>query len=335
VAVGTGHGHKDGAVYLFDKQGKVLWNRTIDRIVLSIAVSSNGSLVAVAGSQLNIAASFLQNGSLSLFDRSGNLLWNLTTLGFPVIGVRVSTDGSKIVAATNQKILYLNRQGTVLWSYGTPTGEVVSLDSSYDATRVVASFAYLGNRPDVYSWSFVSFDGRGTVLWNYTAADGGEADIIAMSPNSSYVMASSNARSSNGTLYRFTGQGALLWARHISPAISIEPARAGSNTLVYTSTGTLLFGRDGSQLRNFTVSPTTNYGTSCTLPAFWARDPQGKVMAFLDEEGRAISIYLPHGIAPRAFLTVDGSYAAIAVVQETGFYVVFIMVSQTAGCPNG
>ncbi len=329
VVAGTGHGGRNGAVYLFNKQGQALWRRDLDRIVVSVAISYNGSVVAVAGSQLNVAADFLQNGSLYLFDRRGNLLWNLTTGGFPVLDVKVSTDGSTVVAITNQKILYFDKQGDFLWSYGTPTGALVALDSSNDASQIVVSIDFLGNRPDVYSWSFVSFDGRGNVLWNYTATDGGEAGIIALSPNSSYFVGSSSIRDQNGTLYLFTKEGSLLWAHHISHALSIEPSRVGSNTLVYTTGGTLVFRQDGLLLRNFTVGPATNYRSSCAPTSFWARDPQGRIIAFLDPQGRVISTYLPRGIAPRAALSLDGYYAAVAVRQETGFSVVFLLLRQT------
>lgn len=328
VVAGTGHGSRSGAVYLFNKQGQPLWRRDLDRLVVSVAISYNGSVVAAAGSQRNVAADFVQNGSIYLFDRRGNLLWNLTTGGFPVLDVKVSTDGSTVVAITNQKILYFDKQGNFLWSYGTPTGALEALDSSDDASQIVASFGFLGNRPDVYSWSFVSFDGRGNVLWNYTAADGGEPGVIALSSNSSYFVGSSNVRDRNGTLYFFTKQGSLLWTHHISRALRIEPDRFGSNTLVYTTAGTLVFGQDGLLLRNFTVGPATNYRSSCAPTSFWARDPQGRIVAFLDPQGHTISTYLPRGIAPRAALSLDGYYAAVAVRQETGFSVVFLLLRQ-------
>lgn len=331
VVAGTGHGSRSGTVHLFNKQGQPLWRRDFDRLVVAVAISYNGSVVAVAGSQRNVAADFIQNGSLYLFDRRGNLLWNLTTGGFPVLDVKVSTDGSTVVAITNQKILYFDKQGNFLWSYGTPTGELAAVDSSEDANQIVASFGFLGNRPDVYSWSFVSFDRRGNVLWNYTAADGGEPGVIALSDNSSYFVGSSNAKDRNGTLYFFTKQGSLLWAHHISRALLIETPRVGSNTLVYTTGGTLVFGRDGLLLRNFTVGPATSYRSSCAPTSFWARDPQGSVIAFLDTQGRAISTYLPQGIAPRAALSLDGYYAAVAVRQETGFSVVFLLLRQANG----
>ncbi len=42
-----------------------------------------------------------------------------------------------------------------------------------------------------------------------------------------------------------------------------------------------------------------------------------------------ISTYLPRGIAPRAALSLDGYYAAVAVSPEIGFFIVFLLLRQT------
>jgi len=78
------------------------WSHRLDDGVRKLA--AGGGIVAAAG----------MDSRLSVFDAAGKLLWR-RDLGYRVIGVAVSADGDRIVAAAYPHTFAFDRKGTLLW----------------------------------------------------------------------------------------------------------------------------------------------------------------------------------------------------------------------------
>lgn len=226
VAVGTGHGQTSGGIVLFNDQGAVLWNHTVDYIVTSVGVSPDGSYIAAGGYQEAGPSGAYTNGTVFLFDKAGNLLWNVTGSD-PVDRVQFSANASNLAVWSEYSISDLSITGSQVWNYTTPTGSFSGMDMAASGNYVVASVSYLGALPNIYgyAWSFLAFDGQGRLLWNYTATDGNQEEpgFVTTSSDGNYTWASSGYSAWKGSLYLFNQQGSLLWKQQIySPALSIQ-----------------------------------------------------------------------------------------------------------------
>jgi WD40 repeat protein len=65
--------HTFGSVFLFSRDGRLLWNYSIGQYVSSVSISSDGSYIAAASEAFGNS---FGNGTLFLFSRDGRLLWN-------------------------------------------------------------------------------------------------------------------------------------------------------------------------------------------------------------------------------------------------------------------
>jgi hypothetical protein len=319
VAVGNGSG-----VYVFDAQGSLRWGHNLNHTISSLSISANGELIAAGGWQIeggcppsqNITgfrscpAAVYANGEVYLFDSAnGNLAWSKSTGSEnPVWKVILSADGSKLVADTENSIMFVDaNQGNTIWSYSTG-GNVVGLGMSPDGSLVVASMGQI-----------VAFNDQGSILWSHPAIDlAVSANSVAVSPDGSDVWVGSAVSGYNGSLYLFNNQGTLLWQRQIySPVLSIQ---TGGNATAFVSTnwGALLYGADGSLLQNVTGSAPAIHSDCNYLPAFWYWGGNQAPVTFFDSQGKAISSYSPQGFTVNTALSADGHYAAIVSQQGLG-----------------
>jgi hypothetical protein len=325
VAVGTGHGQTSGSIVLFNDQGAVLWNHTVDYIVASVSVSPDGSYIAAGGYQEAGPSGAYTNGTVLLFDKVGNLLWNVTG-GDPVDKVQFSASASNLAVWSEYSISDLSITGSQVWNYTTPTGYFSGMDMAASGNYVVASVSYLGALPNIYgyAWSFLAFDGQGRLLWNHTATDGNQEEpgFMTTSFNGSYVWASSNWGASKGSLYLFNQQGNLLWKQQIySPALSIQIA-SNLNANVWTNWGNLVYDVTGALLKNITSSSSAETGAimsstssasgvSCSPPSFFTGPARGTIL-FLDSYGNTVSTYSSPGGFPYITLSSDHLYSVVA-----------------------
>ena len=144
------------------------------------------------------------------------------------------------------------------------------------------------------------------------ASDGGESGTVSLSTDGSLVWASSAISGYNGTLYFFNRQGSLLWHRQIySPALSIETG-GNLSAFVWTNWGALLYGGDGSLLKNITTSLSSPSTGCLPIPNFWYWSGGKAPVAFIDVQGSVVSSYNPGGYTNNAVLSSDGRYALIA-----------------------
>lgn len=322
VAVGN-----DQTLQVFNAQGNELWSYNTSHVISSISISSNDQYIAVGGWQIEggpgTAAAYT-NGEVYLFNAaSGKLLWSKDTgSSNPVWKVVLSSDGSKLSVDTENSIMYLGgAEGNTIWSYSTG-GNVVGMDMSADGTLVVASMGPI-----------VAFNDQGTILWSHPAMTlAVSVNSVAVSSDGSYVWVGSAVDGYNGSLYLFNKQGVALWQKQIySPALSIQ---TGDNltTFVSTNWGALLYGADGSLLKNITSSAIASIPSGCSpLPNFWYWSGELAPVAFIDSEGSVISSYNPGGYTNNAALSSDRQYALVASSNEgSGFSLAFVFL----GNPN-
>jgi len=326
VAVGTGSGQANGGVVLFNSQGAILWNHTLDYIVTSVSVSPDGSHIAAGGYQEAGLSGAYTNGTVFLFDKAGNLLWNVTGSD-PVDKVQFSANASNLAVWSEYGISDLSINGSQVWNYTTPTGFFSGMDMAASGNYVVASVSYLGALQNIYgyAWSFLAFDGQGRLLWNHTATDGNQEEpgFMTTSYNGSYVWASSNSGASKGSLYLFNDQGSLLWKQQTySPALSIQTS-SNLDANVWTNWGNLVYNVTGALLENITssssagtavITSTTSsaLSVSCATPVFltgFRSGPDRGTVLFLDSQGNTVSSYSFTGTIPYATLSSDGLYS--------------------------
>ncbi len=344
VAVGTGSGQTSGGIVLFNNQGAVLWNHTVDCTVSSISITPNGSYIAAGGYQNGGLGGAYTNGTVFLFDKAGNLLWNVTGSD-PVFEVQFSADGSNLAVQSEEAISYFAINGSQIWNYTTPTGNFFGMDLAADGNYLVASDGYRGGHSGPFGWSFLAFDGQGNLLWNYTAADGEEPDFITLSSNANYTWASSSYGASNASLYLFNRQGNLLWKQQTYSFILLIQAAGNLYANVLTNSGNLIYNATGTLLKNMTTpssvstsvtmsSTSSAISTSCAPPSFWTSywtGPDEAAVAFLDGHGNVVTTYSFAGGVPFARLSTDQLYSVVAGYQNSsvptsGFSIVFLSI---------
>ena len=310
-------------IYALDNNGSTLWSHDLNHQISSIAISSDGMYVAAGGWQSSggLARSF-DNGEVYLFSSGGKLLWSVNAgSSNPIFKVAISADGSKLAVDGEESMMYLSgADGSTIWSYHTG-GNVAGMGMSLDGSLLVASMGPI-----------MAFNGQGAMLWSHPAQDlAVSVNSVAISPDGSRIWVGSAVDGSNGTLYLFNRQGSLLWQHQIfSPALSIQTG-ANATAFVSTNFGALLYGGDGSLLKNMTSSAAAAIAGGCNpLPSFWYWSTNEDPMAFLDTHGNIVSSYNPGGFTVNAALSSDGSYAAVVstIGLSSNYSLAFVYLGQ-------
>ena len=195
-------------------QQGVLWQHSTNGAANSIALSSNGSYVAV-GLQTGPAS-----GSIQLYNKAGLLLWT-RSVDRAIAAISISANGSYIVAGgyqligaygiyENGAVYFYDRSGTSLWNYTagyTQNGDfhvpIFQVQLSTDGSRV------LGTTQS----SILCFDNRGKLLWSHNATST-QFIRTAISSNASYVAVADYYPGSGyppNQLHMFNSQGRILW----------------------------------------------------------------------------------------------------------------------------
>jgi hypothetical protein len=184
-----GDKHGNGRVYLFDNEGRLLWNVSAgsEPRMVWVAISADGSRVAAD-----------YGSGIIYLDTAGAVLWNYT---FPQGGFSYSfatSSDARFIAYADDNItlpgggsrgwgvFYLDSQGNQLWNY---TEDQAGGDSfvqmSSDGSYVAASSQRF------YNGSVYFFDGRnGGLLWSYpfvTSTGIANYNSLVMSQDGAYV----------------------------------------------------------------------------------------------------------------------------------------------------
>ncbi|MBN1762861.1 MAG: DUF559 domain-containing protein [Methanomicrobia archaeon] len=113
------NGFEKHGIYLFNKEGEVLWTYEIcgsfDLFSGSVSITHDGASIAASG----------DNGKVYLLNGKGNLLRTYKT-GFDrgIEDVAITPDGNYIAAGDKTAIYLLNKEGELLWRY--KTGRITS-----------------------------------------------------------------------------------------------------------------------------------------------------------------------------------------------------------------
>ena len=143
----TGLYYGNNNVYLFNREGELLWSYKTDSEVGGVSISSDSLYIAAGSGDYKVY----------FFNLNGKLLWNYKT-DSTVYGVSVSSDGSYIAAGScDYKAYFFNRKGELLWSYKTDS-DVSSVSISSDGSYIAAGSGYdkiyLFNRERKVLWSY-------------------------------------------------------------------------------------------------------------------------------------------------------------------------------------
>jgi WD40 repeat protein len=203
-----GDKHGNGRVYLFDREGRLLWNVSAgsDPRAVWVAIAANGSRVAAD-----------YGSGIIYLNAAGDVLWNHTLPQGGFSDSFAASSDARFVAYADQNItlpggsqgwgvFYLDSQGNQIWSYTEDHAGGDSLvQMSSDGSYVAASSQRFNNGSVNY------FDGRnGSLLWSYPIFPQNRIanfNSLVMSPDGSYVASGGPA---SGVLV-LGSSGKILW----------------------------------------------------------------------------------------------------------------------------
>ncbi len=205
-------------VYLLNQSGYLLWTRPVGSQIFGVAVSPEGTYVAVGADKLY------------LFNRTGEEMWNNKTT-FAYRCVAVAPNASVIATGSDDGSVYLfDRDQEVLWSYvleEDANGVAVSYDGTYVAAGCDNQEVYLLER------------GKGE-MWSYGA--GKSVKSVSISPGGDYVAAGSYDR----CVYLSTRGGEHLWKHPTAAAVHATAVSSGARVVAAASgSAVCIFDRDG------------------------------------------------------------------------------------------
>jgi hypothetical protein len=323
LAVGVQTSAKGGVTMLLSKSGALLWSRAVDRAISSVSISADGSYVSAGGFQLIGISGTYENGAIYYYDRNGTQLWNYTTspgsfssFAPPIFTVKLSSDGSRVVANNGYGTLILDNLGRLLWSHGNPTlsHTVASSNASYVAEVDSGSgYAYASNLLEL-------FNSQGKTLWNSTIVRD-VVESLTMSQDARYIAVGSGPDGYHGTLYLYNITGSLLWTRHVnSPPLQIAFSQDDHTIVIGTNWGIISYNSQAQPMLNYTqasanslaVSPDGSY----ILAGLWA-DWQQTILV-LNRQGSVVW-GKPASTIHQIAVSADGLYAvAAAGPSDTG-----------------
>ncbi len=232
----------------------------------------------------------------------------------PIFQIRLSSDGTRIVADTLSGMLFLNDLGQVTWTHisagGVLSHTVMSLDGTYVATVDDRARA---------------FDNQGRSLWNSSIIPP-TVQNIAMSPDGRYLAVDEEVSPSNATLYLYNKTGSLLRTQPFnSPPFSMTFSANDATMFTGTQYIVIAFDSSGKTLWNWTT-PGVGYGVSslaATSDGSYVLvgiggDWEQTVLA-LNNQGNALW-GKPVGVVRQAVLSSDGNLAAVAAGSSGGQY---------------
>ncbi|MGD9518145.1 MAG: PQQ-binding-like beta-propeller repeat protein [Armatimonadota bacterium] len=204
---GVTAGRSDGEVFLFDPEGRVLWQQKLAHPVRAIAtVHFDGSApVIVAG---------CREGLIVALDHKGGTLWQVQLERYkntPHVNVVLAADFSSegretaIVGADNWRYYAIDGTGKLLWHY--ESVHVATAACAADLTGDGVDEVVLGT--NYYWWSAVKADG--SRLWGYSTKSGPECTAIAIGDLNGDGGREVVFAAGDGSLQCVGADGKLLW----------------------------------------------------------------------------------------------------------------------------
>jgi DNA-binding beta-propeller fold protein YncE len=242
-------GRGDDRIVAIDRKGTILWQQILDRKVVGLVVSVEGTLVAVS----------LADGTLRAWNADGDSLWQVPcggTAKLSASGDLIACHGEGGDIGTDEAIEVLDARGRHRWKFDDPAGmwdlgvpdagdgvlgltqagKLVALDGSGrvawtrdlgpvlgavrlspgDGGVVVVGTGIEGEK-------LLAFDRAGTPLWTAAVPGGGES--IAVSRGGAFVAAANNTTLGQ-RISVYDGRGRLFWNFHLDRPAQ-EPVRVG------------------------------------------------------------------------------------------------------------
>jgi WD40 repeat protein len=279
----------DLEVYLFTKEGKLLWKCNAHSAVSNVLVVDDA--IFCSGWDVDYHG-------VRLLARSGNLLWDYSVSKY-VETVACSPDGSLIaVGSQNKKVYLFERAGGLLWSYKTG-GTVYCVSIPTDGSVIAAG----SQDKKVY---LLSRDGK--LLWSYKT--GGKVYAVSVSADGSIIAAGSTDKK----VYLLAKEGTLQWAYQIQNARAvywpIMTAADGSLVAARSRNRLFLFSKNGEPLWSFqTGGIIKNMGISAFGSLVVASSDDGNVY-FFTPDNKQIAGYQTGGSVEAVSMSADGSFVA-------------------------
>lgn len=192
-------GSWDNTIYLFDSNGKLLWNYVAPEMILSVSITPDGRYIS-AGSV----------DSIYLLKNDGTLLWKYQTKGYT--RTAVTPDGKYIVAGSDGGILYLfDSNGKILIQkkieeyYNIDSVSISRYGDFISTAGIQYSIIDFEGRDLIYY-----FDKKGNTLWKYQSQysssplDNNLQNRVSMTPDGASI-----AVASGNQLYAFDKNGNL------------------------------------------------------------------------------------------------------------------------------
>ncbi|MCK9278047.1 MAG: PQQ-like beta-propeller repeat protein [Methanoculleus sp.] len=278
-------------VYLYDRNGTLLWSYPVSRS-RGVAISSDGERIVTGGDHL------------LLFDRKGNVIWRYMPES-RVQGVAIAADGRTICAGAGTSIMVFFQDdgratANASWSFdtGDPIGSV-SIDG--DGSSAVAG----DDSGNIYF-----FNGDGRLLWNYRTGSHGVR--VTISRDGSTVAAASSQR----VVFLLNRNGRLLWKSSTQERITDVAISGDGSTLMLASGGISVFTRSGEAVRAYATKEAIRcVSTPSDTTHILAGTPDGTI-SLLWVQSETLSPNTSEIPLPDAACTVEPSQVSVAPTQE-------------------
>ena len=168
IGVGATDINKDGHIYLFNGEGKKLWDFQVDGRIEAVAVSENGYVAAAPRDEYIYA-----------FNREGEHIFTHYA-GNPYTSQDVATvpdEGYFLFGSQNTKVHSYTLEGELLWIRD--VGPVSSIATSHDSEYILLGTSL---------HTLYLLDREGTILWEKTVTDVFFVDDIAISGHGEYCV---------------------------------------------------------------------------------------------------------------------------------------------------
>jgi len=227
IVVGTQNGNHNGSLYYLDDAGNIIWQKEIDKIIVSVDISRDGQFVTAGSYEITDGrAAVYYDNLIYFFDNSGKILWSYPErqvstsqddIDYASYGYDVTEDGNNIIIVFEDKIKLFDNQRDEVWEK-IVQGEIRSTKISSEGEIIIVGTGQILTDSD---WALSAFTKEGNQLWQKSGIDGRiiSGDGIDVSSAGSYVAIGLASSGDDGTLYVFDKLGSLKWKDEISSAV--------------------------------------------------------------------------------------------------------------------
>ncbi|MCZ2809617.1 MAG: hypothetical protein O2V44_09710 [Candidatus Bathyarchaeota archaeon] len=225
-------GTENGGLFLLNKQGTLIWSKSLGNGVEGVSISGDGTRILVGVAEYSSG-----EPDVFLFYKNGSTIWekDLIDSGRPC-DVSISQDGNYIATGdTNHMARFFDGSGDLLWQkeFGSWAASVsVSSEGDYVAAGSWDDNVYLFNQ-------------AGTQLWSYNTTNGVYG--VSVSPEGGYVA------SVGGNIFFFNIGGDLLWNVTSYWGDDVSVSEDGNHIAAGKDDGEItLFDKTGGEVWNWT-----------------------------------------------------------------------------------